>query len=226
MIGTGLWGVVTGLAIVKSGLSIDQAIGMSLLVFSGTAQLAALPLIVLGAPLMAIVTTAILVSLRFVIYSAIIARYFGNFPFFKRIGIGYFTIDAGLAAYTSQVDASWNAHEKIKFWAGCNLPIWLVWQVGSFIGFGLASVLPSSTAYAFIGLLAIMAMVPVLINDRATVACALASTVVAALGAVYGKGWPAGVATIAAVMAGALAGVMAGVTAGVTAATVPSGKSR
>lgn len=207
MVGVGLWGVVTGIAIVKSGLTIWQAIGMALLVYSGTAQLAALPLIVLGTPLLAIVTTATLVSLRFVIYSAIIAKYFGEFAFFKRITIGYLTIDSGLAAYTSQVEQAWSSKQKMAFWAGCNLPIWLIWQIGSLSGIMLASVLPSSSAYGFIGLLAIFAMVPGLIKNNASVACALAAGIVAAIGAIYGKGWPAGIATFLSVLAGVGAAV-------------------
>jgi predicted branched-subunit amino acid permease len=41
-VGTFCWGAVTGLALVKVGLSAAQALGMVALVYSGTAQLAAL----------------------------------------------------------------------------------------------------------------------------------------------------------------------------------------
>ncbi len=42
------WAVVTGLAMGKSSLSTEQALAMSLFVFAGSAQLAALPLIGTG----------------------------------------------------------------------------------------------------------------------------------------------------------------------------------
>ena len=51
LIGTGIWGLVTGVAMVKVGLTTAQAIAMTLLVFSGTVQLASLPLIAADAPL-------------------------------------------------------------------------------------------------------------------------------------------------------------------------------
>ena len=52
ILGTFVWGIIAGVAMVQSGMSVGQAIGMMLLVFSGTAQLAALPLMVSGASLL------------------------------------------------------------------------------------------------------------------------------------------------------------------------------
>jgi predicted branched-subunit amino acid permease len=44
-VGIAAWGLVTGVAMVKSGLSIPVAVLMSLLVFAGSAQLAVIPLL-------------------------------------------------------------------------------------------------------------------------------------------------------------------------------------
>jgi predicted branched-subunit amino acid permease len=198
VIGTGIWGVVTALAMMKSGLTTWECVAMTLLVYSGTAQLAALPLIAAGSPLVAIVTTAILVSLRFVVYSAIIAKHFGHFPLVKRLTIGYLTIDSGLATYTNNHQPNWNPQQQLSFWAGCNLPVWVFWQIGSFIGIVLAGFLPISKSYAFIGLLAILAMTTPLIKSKATIACALTAASVAAIG----YRWPTGVATFIAVILG------------------------
>ena len=68
------WALVTGLAMVGAGFSTVQAMGMSLIVFGATAQLGTLPLIVAGAPLWLIVATALVVNLRFLIFSAALAR--------------------------------------------------------------------------------------------------------------------------------------------------------
>jgi predicted branched-subunit amino acid permease len=198
VIGVGIWGVVTTLAMMKSGLSAWECVAMTLLVYSGTAQLAALPLLAAGSPIVAIIATAVLVSLRFVVSSAIIAKHFGHFPLVKRLIIGYLTIDSGLAAYTSKQQTHWNARQHLSFWAGCNLPVWVFWQIGSMVGILLASFLPTSKAYAFIGLLAILAMTVPLIKSKATLACAITAAAVA----VIGYQWPTGVATFAAVILG------------------------
>ena len=52
-LGIGAWGLVTGMVMTKSGLSLGLALAMTLLVFAGSAQLASLPLIMAGAPIWA-----------------------------------------------------------------------------------------------------------------------------------------------------------------------------
>jgi predicted branched-subunit amino acid permease len=63
------WGVVTGAAMMQSGLSLWQSLLMTLIVYAGSAQLAALPLLAAGAPIWVIAFTALMVNLRFVIFS-------------------------------------------------------------------------------------------------------------------------------------------------------------
>ena len=70
LFGIGAWGLVVGIAMVKTGLTVPQALGMTLLVFAGSAQLASLPLIAASAPIWLIFATALVVNLRFVILSA------------------------------------------------------------------------------------------------------------------------------------------------------------
>ena len=50
-IGIAAWGLVAGVAMAKSGMGIALAIFMSVLVYAGSAQIAALPLISAGAPM-------------------------------------------------------------------------------------------------------------------------------------------------------------------------------
>ena len=84
-LGIAAWGLVTGVAMVKSGLSVPVAALMTVLVYAGSAQLAALPLIVAGAPLWVVLATAFCVNLRFVIYSAHWRKYFGHLPRWQRL---------------------------------------------------------------------------------------------------------------------------------------------
>ncbi|MFN5354138.1 MAG: AzlC family ABC transporter permease, partial [Burkholderiaceae bacterium] len=70
------WGVVTGAAMMQSGLSLWQSLLMAFVVYAGSAQLAALPLIAAGAPIWVIACTAFMVNLRFVIFSAVIGPHF------------------------------------------------------------------------------------------------------------------------------------------------------
>jgi predicted branched-subunit amino acid permease len=48
--GIAAWGLMTGVAMVRSGMSVTVAVVMTLLVYAGSSQLAAIPLMVAGAP--------------------------------------------------------------------------------------------------------------------------------------------------------------------------------
>lgn len=49
-LGIAAWGLMTGVAMVKSGMSTVEALFMALTVFAGSAQLAATPLLLAGPP--------------------------------------------------------------------------------------------------------------------------------------------------------------------------------
>ena len=61
-VGVGAWGLVTGVAMVKSGMSVPLALIMSLLVYAGSAQLAVIPLLATGGPMWVVWLTAACVS--------------------------------------------------------------------------------------------------------------------------------------------------------------------
>ena len=91
--GIAAWGLMTGVAMVQSGLSSIEALLMSLIVFSGGAQLAAVPLLLAGAPMWVILATATCVNLRFVVFSAHLRPFLMHLPLLERVVSGYFTAD-------------------------------------------------------------------------------------------------------------------------------------
>ena len=93
------WSVVTGIAMAKSTLTVQQAIAMSLVVYAGSAQLAALPLIAVGAPIWVILVTSFMVNLRFVIFSLGLQAHFSYLSTWQRILLGYFTTDFSYLAH-------------------------------------------------------------------------------------------------------------------------------
>ena len=87
------WGLVTGMAMIKSGMGWPLALSMSLLVFAGSAQLVTMPLIASGAPLWVIWGTAACINLRFVIFSAGWRPYLIGLPLAERVRMAYFAAD-------------------------------------------------------------------------------------------------------------------------------------
>ena len=95
-----VWGLVTGVAMVNSGLSIPMAILITLTVFAGSAQLAVLPLLATSAPLPIVWVTALLVNLRFVIFAAASRKSFVMLPWQQRMLAGYLNGDLGFALFS------------------------------------------------------------------------------------------------------------------------------
>ena len=73
--GIAAWGLMTGVTMVKSGMSVWEATAMALCVYAGSSQLAALPLIAAGAPAWVVLATGFCVNLRFVVFSLHLRSY-------------------------------------------------------------------------------------------------------------------------------------------------------
>ena len=99
-LGTVALGLVTGVAMARSGPPMGAVLAMSLLVFASASQLACLPMILAGAPLWVIVLTALMLNVRFVVFSAHWRRYFGLLPRPQRPGLAYL---AGVTVLTRGV---------------------------------------------------------------------------------------------------------------------------
>jgi predicted branched-subunit amino acid permease len=98
--GIAAWGLMTGVAMMKSGLSLVESLAMALLVFAGSSQLAAMPLILAGAPVWVILATSFCVNLRFVVFSLHLRPYMMHLPLWRRLLGGYLTADLTYVLFT------------------------------------------------------------------------------------------------------------------------------
>lgn len=200
------WGVVSGMAMLKSGLTLWQAAGMSLFVFAGSAQLATLPLIVANAPLLLVFFTAMVVNLRFVIFSVAIGPHFSHLGWRTRLGLGYFSADTMMAFFPRRfpLDKLHEPEGKVGFLCGVACPNWFAWQIGSFVGILLAGQIPQNWGIGFAGTLALLGvMIPLIINRAAA-----AGVVVAGAVATWGAHWPFKLGLLAAVVSGMVAAML------------------
>lgn len=183
--GMGAWGLVVGVAMIKAGLTLPQALGMTLLVFAGSAQLAALPLMAAHAPAWVIFVTALIVNLRFLIMSALIAPRFAHLHWFKRTVLGFFTGDITVALFMNRFPQMWSSaaeeREQRDFLKGLVVPNWFVWQITSIIGILLGSQVPTHWGLGFAGTLAILCVMLPLVQNRPAVGGVVLASVVAVL---------------------------------------------
>lgn len=198
LFGIGAWGMVVGVAMVKAGLTIPQALGMTLLVFAGSAQLASLPLIAAGAPIWVIFATALVVNLRFVIFSALLAPHFTHLSLRQRFFLGYVSGDMTVALFLQRYPSERPEIGKLSYLKGLLYPNWLSWQVGSIAGIFLGSAVPPQWGLAFAGTLAIMCITVPLVTSHA----ALVGVVVAGVVSVLGNDLPYKLGLLLAVLIG------------------------
>ena len=167
-LGIGAWGLLTGIAMAKSDLALPLAVLMSLIVFAGSAQLAALPLLAGGAPLWVIWATALCVNLRFVIFSAGWRRCFGALPRGRRLRMAYFAADLNYVLFMRRFPTPPPLEQGVPyFWGGVALN-WTSWQVPSLIGLVIGDRIPPAWGVGFAGTLALLGLTLSLLNDRAT----------------------------------------------------------
>jgi predicted branched-subunit amino acid permease len=157
-LGISAWALVTGVAMIKSGLTVPLALLMSLLVYAGSAQLAALPLIAAGAPLWVIWATAFCMNLRFVIFSASWRKYFGHFPRAKRLALMYFAADLNYVLFSRRFPDPKPSPEQLPYYLGSVFWSWLSWEVPALIGIALADRVPTEWGLGFAGVLALMGL--------------------------------------------------------------------
>ena len=167
--GIAAWGLMTGVAMVKSGMSTAEALLMAAIVFAGSSQLAAIPLILAGAPIWVILATALCVNLRFIVFSVHMRPYVMHLPLRDRLLAGYLTGDLTYVLFVKRfahppTDAAGRVGQMAYLLGNGGLN-WISWTSCSVLGVVLANAIPTQWGLGFAGILALLGML-----------CSLAST--------------------------------------------------
>nr|WP_315464525.1 AzlC family ABC transporter permease [uncultured Rhodoferax sp.] len=166
--GIAAWGLMTGVAMVQSGLSTVEALLMATTVFAGSSQLAAMPLIQVGAPWWVILATGFCVNLRFVVFSAHLRPYLMHLPRWQRLVTGYLFADSTYVLFTKRYpQPGANADEQaaqMAYLAGSSGINWASWVICSVLGVVMAHLIPTAWGLGFAGILALVGMLASLAN--------------------------------------------------------------
>ena len=196
---------VAGLAGTHNGLTVGQTAGFSVLAFAGAAQVAALDLIGQHAAVGVVIATAVIINLRFMVYSAALAPIFEGASATKRIVGSYLLVDHAVPLTLSRVDELPRPRDRVNFYLGACLSFWLTWQVCSFVGSLLGS-LPQSGLLAFAVPVSFLALLGPQLTERPKICAA----VVAAVVAVACHGLPANLGMMLGTVAGLVSGLALG----------------
>jgi predicted branched-subunit amino acid permease len=161
------WGVVSGVAMVGSGLSVPLALAMTVCVYSAGAQLSALTLMTLHAPIWLVAATAACVNLRFVIFSAGLRPYVIGLPFLRRTLLGYISVDLTYVMFMKRFGADRQARDgQVQYLVGAGVINWLCWQAATLIGIVFEQAIPTHLNLGFAGTLALLGLGCTLLVDR------------------------------------------------------------
>lgn len=194
---------ITGLTIVEAGVDPLPAMAMSMIIFAGASQIAIADLIGKGAPFMVIVLTAIIINLRFTMYSASISPHFKRVPVWGKYILAYLLTDHAYALSISRFNRFSDDGYKVWFYTGCAVFMWLVWQIGTILGVYLGLLVPDQWSLEFAIPLSFLALLVPNIKDAAAGAAALASGCIAVMAA----GLPLNVGIFIASLSGIATGI-------------------
>lgn len=168
--GIAAWGLMTGVAMVKSGMGTLEALLMALMVFAGSAQLASIPLILGGAPIGVILATALCVNLRFVVFSVHMRPYMMHLPLRERLLAGYLTGDLTYVLFVKRFPEPGHdtaaRQAQMAYLVGNGGVNWLAWTLCSVIGVVAAHSIPTHWGLGFAGILALLGMMCSLTSTR------------------------------------------------------------
>lgn len=189
LLGVVPFGLIAGLAATRAGLGPAEASGFSVIVFAGAAQLAALDLLGSAAPLVVVVTTALVINLRFAMYSASLAPHLAGASLPRRLLAAYVMTDQSYAVSIVRFARDeLDGPARLAFYLGSAAPMWLTWQVCTVVGAVAGNAVPPGLPLGFAVALAFLSLLLHAITDRPTLAAAATAGAVA----VTAAGLPAG----------------------------------
>ncbi|WP_027361915.1 AzlC family ABC transporter permease [Halodesulfovibrio aestuarii] len=196
------FGMLTGVVTIAAGISPLKAIFMTLFMFAGAAQVSVAQLMTENSSAIIIITTAIMINLRFVMYSASITPYLGSLNLWQRLYLSYTLSDQAYAVSIVEFTRKDSPYQKLPFFFGACTSLYVTWMASTISGIFFGSLIPPQWSFDFAVPLTFLALLVPNITDRPT---ALAATV-AALTAILTVSLPYNMG----LMIGAFAGIFAG----------------
>ena len=199
------FGIIFGTLAVGAGLSGWQAMGMSLLVFAGSAQFIAITLITGGVGAAVVLLTTFVVNLRHALYSAAMQPFVRHLPNRWRVPLAFWLTDEAFAVIQHRYARDDGSPHRHWFFLGAALTMYLGWQLSTLVGIAFGKAVPDIASWGldFAMIATFIGIAVPMMRTRPQVASALAAGAVALLC------WqlPYKLGLVAAALAGILVGV-------------------
>ncbi|MGI4936861.1 MAG: AzlC family ABC transporter permease, partial [Janthinobacterium lividum] len=162
-------------------------------------------LIVAGAPVWVIVATALILNLRFVVFSAAMAKGFRNVGTGLRWLCGYLLTDGGFIVTLDKMLSVEDRQWRLGYYLAPSILSWLIWQVFGAIGVFAAASIPKNWSLDFMATIALLVLLVPMARSRPMLVAAATGGVMAVLL----RGLPLRLGVIVAIVIGIVAGFLA-----------------
>lgn len=179
LVGTIPFGLVTGVAAIAAGLTPLQGVALSMLAFSGIAQLVAMQLIAVGSPWPITVAAAAVVSLRLLMYSAAVAPHVAHLDRRWRMLLAYLMTDQSFASTVRRYGEPGDVRHRHWHFLGSSFTLWITWQAAVVAGVAAGSGVPTTWSLDFVVVLTFVALMVPVVRTRADLGAAIVAAVVA-----------------------------------------------
>jgi 4-azaleucine resistance transporter AzlC len=197
------FGMITGAAAISAGVDPSLGMAMSVIMFAGAAQLAAISLMAQHAPGGIVVLTVMVVNLRMMMYSAAVAPYFRHTPRLRKWVFSYLLTDHAFAMLTTKLDKHRVPKHVDAYYFGATSAMWCIWQASVAVGVFAGTLVPAKWSLDFAIPLVFLSLVLPALRTKSHWAAAIAASVAAA----FCTSLPMKLGLIAAAFTGILIGV-------------------
>ena len=149
MIGVIPFGLVLGLAAREAGLTTVQSVFFSTALLGGTAQLASVQLYGAQASAVVVIATAIIINLRYSMYSLSLFPILKERSFPERLFAAYCVSDQSYAVTMAEYERAPDNRFLSTYFLGTSLAIFSVWVCSILAGYNLGTVIPPELSLDF-----------------------------------------------------------------------------
>jgi len=198
------FGMLYGIGALAVGMPAWLAQLTSMLVFAGAAQLVIVQMLGAAAGALPMGLTAVLLNLRHMLYSASVAEHVRHLPRRWRVLLAYLLTDEAYAVAILRYARPAGPGPDLRHWyfLGCGLTLWGCWQLSTALGIAFGARIPPEWDIDFAVPLTFIALLTLLVKERAGQAAAL----VAALAVLALAALPYRLGLVLAIVLGLLAG--------------------
>jgi 4-azaleucine resistance transporter AzlC len=155
------FGIIFGVLAIELGLNAYITMGMSIVIFGGASQIIFLQLFSAGASSLVILSSVGAVNSRHLLYGAVLSEHLSDLKLVWKIIISYFLVDQAFAVSNNYLNKNKNKNKYFHLF-GAGVTCWTIWQITTFLGIILGSIVPDKLGLTFAIPLTFLAL---LVND-------------------------------------------------------------